>query len=84
MPRPQPAKSPEEKRKSAIKAVARYSGMAFQLLGACLAGVFIGRWIDGKLHMERPTWAVFLTLFFMLGSLYSLYRQLLYDDRHRK
>ncbi|MCW5924931.1 MAG: AtpZ/AtpI family protein [Saprospiraceae bacterium] len=53
--------------------------MAFQLLGACLAGVFIGRWLDAKLQLERPTWAVFLTIFFMVGSLYSLYRQLLRD-----
>ncbi|MBX2893644.1 MAG: AtpZ/AtpI family protein [Saprospiraceae bacterium] len=71
--------SPEQKPKPAIKAVAKYGGMAFQLLGACLAGVFIGRWLDAKLQLERPTWAVFLTIFFMVGSLYSLYRQLLRD-----
>jgi Putative F0F1-ATPase subunit Ca2+/Mg2+ transporter len=51
--------------------------MAFQLLGACLAGVWLGRWLDSKLHLERPTWAVFLTVLFMIGALYSLYRQLL-------
>jgi len=54
--------------------------MAFQLLGACLAGVFIGKWLDGKMHLERPTWAVFLTIFFMAGSLYVIYRQLLRDE----
>ncbi|MFN0015910.1 MAG: AtpZ/AtpI family protein [Saprospiraceae bacterium] len=69
-------KSPEEKRKSEIKAWARYSGLAFQLLGACLAGVFIGRWLDAKMQLERPLWAVFLTIFFMVASLVSLYRQL--------
>lgn len=53
--------------------------MAFQLLGACLAGVFLGRWLDAKMHLERPTWAVFLTILFMLGALYGLYRQLLRD-----
>lgn len=72
--------SPEQKRKPAIKSVAKYGGMAFQLLGACLAGVFIGRWLDAKMNLERPTWAVFLTIFFMVGSLYSLYRQLLRDS----
>ncbi len=72
---PQP-KSPEEKRKSAIKDWAKYSGLAFQLLGACLAGVFIGRWLDAKMQLERPLWAVFLTIFFMVASLVSLYRQL--------
>ena len=72
-----PKLSPEEKRRSAIKATAKYSGMAFQLLGACLAGVFIGRWLDARMHLERPLWAVFLTVLFMIASLYSLYRQLL-------
>ena len=69
-------KSPEEKKKSAIKDFARYSGLAFQLLGACLAGVFIGRWLDAKMQLERPLWAVFLTVLFMVASLVSLYRQL--------
>lgn len=78
MPRQQP--SPDQKRKHAIKSAAKYSGMAFQLLAACLAGVFIGRWLDAKMNLERPTWAVFLTIFFMVGSLYSLYRQLLRDS----
>jgi Putative F0F1-ATPase subunit Ca2+/Mg2+ transporter len=75
----QPAKSPQEKRKSAIKATAKYGGMAFQLLGACIAGMYIGRWLDAKLEVAHPTWTVFLTVFFMLASLYSLYRQLLKD-----
>lgn len=74
-----PKKSPAEKKKSTIKAAAKYSGMAFQLFGACLAGVLVGRWLDKQLSLERPTWAVFLTILFMLGALYSLYRQLLND-----
>lgn len=72
-------KSPEEKRKSAIKSAAKYGGMAFQLLAACLLGVFLGRWLDTRFGNERPLFAVFLTIFFMLGSLYALYRQLLSD-----
>jgi hypothetical protein len=55
--------------------------MAFQLLGACLAGVFIGKWIDQKMQLDRPTWAVFLTIFFLAASLYALYKQLLNDGR---
>ncbi|MEI6409811.1 MAG: AtpZ/AtpI family protein [Bacteroidota bacterium] len=81
MPRQQqPAQSPEEKRKSAIKSAGKYSGMAIQLFGACLAGVWIGRWLDAKFQLERPLWAVLLTVLFMIASLYSLYRQLLRDE----
>lgn len=71
-------KSPQ-RNQPPIKAVAKYGGMAFQLLGACLAGVFIGRWLDARFQLERPLWAVFLTIFFMVASLYALYRQLLRD-----
>jgi hypothetical protein len=44
-----------------------------------MAGLFVGRWLDTYLQVQRPTWAVFLTVLFMLGALYSLYRQLLRD-----
>ncbi len=77
MPPQLPPMSPEEKRKSAIKAAAKYGGLAFQLFGACLAGVLIGRWLDQKMQLQRPLWAVFLTILFMIASLYALYRQLL-------
>ncbi|MCC6462158.1 MAG: AtpZ/AtpI family protein [Saprospiraceae bacterium] len=73
---PHPPQSPEEKRKSAIKAYARYGGLAFQLLGACLAGVWIGNWLDAKFQLESPFFAVFLTIFLIIGSLISLYQQL--------
>ena len=81
MPRaPQPKLSPQERRQSAIKATAKYGGMAFQLLGSCLLGVFLGRWLDKWMGLERPLWAVFLTLLFMVASLYLIYKQLLKDN----
>ncbi len=76
---PQPKKSPEENRKSAIRATAKYSGMAIQLFGACLAGAFIGRWLDAKMELERPLFAVFLTILFMFAAFYLIYKQLLRD-----
>ncbi len=79
MPQPQQKKSPEERRKSAIRASAKYGGMAFELLGACLAGVFLGRWIDAQLELERPAFAVFLTILFLFAAFYLIYKQLLDD-----
>lgn len=76
---PQPNQSPQERRKTAIKAVGKYGGMAFQLLGACLLGVFLGRKLDQWQGNERAVWAVFLTVIFMVASLYLLYKQLLND-----
>ncbi len=79
MQQQQPKKSPEENRKSAIKATAKYSGMALELLGACLAGAFIGRWLDAKMGLERPLFAVFLTIFFLFAAFYLIYKQLMKD-----
>ena len=73
----QPKKSPEEKQRSAIKSTAKYSGMVLQLFGACLAGAFIGKWLDAKMHLERPLFAVFLTIFFLFAAFYVIYKQLL-------
>jgi hypothetical protein len=53
--------------------------MAIQLFGFCLAGALLGRWLDAKLALERPLFAVFLTVFFLFGAFYSIYRQLLKD-----
>lgn len=55
--------------------------MAFQFLAACLLGVFLGRWLDARIGNQRPLFAVFLTIFFMLGAFYSVYRQLLRDSK---
>jgi F0F1-type ATP synthase assembly protein I len=73
-------KSPEEKKRSAIRALAEYSGMGFQLLAACLLGVFLGRWLDEKMQLERPLWAVTLTVLFMVASLVSIFRKLMRDS----
>jgi len=51
--------------------------MAFQLFGACLIGVFLGRWIDAQFQLVKPVWAVLLTVLFMLAALFSIFRQLL-------
>ncbi|MCB0526533.1 MAG: AtpZ/AtpI family protein [Saprospiraceae bacterium] len=72
-------KSPEERRKEALMATAKYGGMAFELLGACLAGALIGRWVDAKMEMERPLFAVFLTILFLFVAFYMIYKQLLKD-----
>ncbi|MCS6929501.1 MAG: AtpZ/AtpI family protein [Saprospiraceae bacterium] len=54
----------------------RYSGIAFELLGACLAGMLVGRWMDTWLELEQPTWSVVLTVLFMIAAVVSLYRKL--------
>ncbi len=65
-----------DKNKDAAK-YAQYGGMAFQFLGATLAGVFLGKYLDEKMHNTRPFWAVGLCVLFLMGSFYSIFKQLL-------
>lgn len=74
-----PKKIGDKTQRNTARAVAKYSGMAFQLFATCLAGAFLGKWIDAKMGLEKPLWAVFLTVLFMVASLYALYKQLLRD-----
>ncbi|MEZ4918920.1 MAG: AtpZ/AtpI family protein [Saprospiraceae bacterium] len=71
---------PEQNKRAPGQAILRYSGMAFQLLGACLVGVFIGKKLDAHFQLEKPLWAVLLTILFMVASLVSIFRQLLRDS----
>lgn len=68
---------PESDLKNSAITYAKYSGMAIQFLGACLVGVFLGKWLDTKMELDRPVWAVFLTVGFMIASMYVIFRQLL-------
>ena len=53
--------------------------MAFQLFGAILAGVLIGKWLDEKAANQRPFFAVFGAVLFMAASLWGIFRQLLIE-----
>ena len=59
------------------KDYAKYGGMAFQFLGATLLGVFIGKWLDSYFGFEKAVFAVFLTILFMLGAMYSVFKDIL-------
>ena len=55
----------------------KYSGMAFQFIGAALIGLLLGRWLDKKFGLSRPIFTVVLSLFFVLSSMVMVVRQLM-------
>lgn len=55
----------------------KYSGMAFQFLGAAIAGLLLGKWLDKTFSMKSPVFTVSLSLFFVAASLVLVIRELL-------
>lgn len=54
-----------------IQNYTKYSGMAFQLLGAILVGTFIGKWLDAKLGNAQPYAAAIGALVGIMAGLYT-------------
>lgn len=68
---------PSKEKKKALKAYARYSSIAFQMLVIILAGVFGGRELDHWLDMGFPVFTLIFTILGVLLAIYSVIRDLL-------
>ena len=55
----------------------KYSGMAFQLIGGIILGYFVGSKVDQWLEMKTPLFTIGLALFFTIGSLILIIRDLM-------
>ncbi len=61
----------QEKQKQSLNAFARYSGMAFQIAGAIIAGVLLGGWLDKKFDTLKSH--AFTITFTILGVFLGVY-----------
>lgn len=68
---------PSEEKKKALKAYARYTSIAFQMLVIILAGVFGGRELDKWIDIGFPVFTLILTILSVLLAIYSVIRDLL-------
>jgi F0F1-type ATP synthase assembly protein I len=55
---------------SQVKFLARYAGMAFQMLAIMLMGVGLGFWMDNLLQTQKPWFLFIFTVIFVLLALY--------------
>lgn len=55
----------------------KYSGMAFQMVGTMLVGIFIGRWLDHKLATPQPYFTALFALVFTGAAIYLTLRDFL-------
>jgi F0F1-type ATP synthase assembly protein I len=66
-----------KKEKKALKAYARYSSIAFQMLVIMLAGVFGGRELDKWVEWEFPVFTLALTILGVFLAIYTVIKDLI-------
>ena len=60
-------KQPASKKRLADNKYLKYSGLGFQLIGALLLGLFVGKWLDKKFGTEPYLLALSLVLCLAAG-----------------
>lgn len=50
----------------------KYSGLAFQMIGAIIITGWLGSFIDKQVQNEKPIWTLVLMLFGVVTSIYLL------------
>jgi len=65
------------KEKDYMKNYAKYSGLAFEMLGIIFLGTFAGKKIDEKTASDFPLWTLILSIFSIGVALYVVIRSVL-------
>jgi F0F1-type ATP synthase assembly protein I len=73
MEEPQPSKTKNRKsqRNKGIKDFARYSGLAFQMIGIILVTTWGGIKLDKLLGFEKPVFTIILSLLGVFAAIYT-------------
>lgn len=66
-----------EQKKNHLYFIAKYSGLAFEMLGIIVLGVWGGIKLDEYLHSEFPLWTLILSLLAVFISLYFVIKGVL-------
>ncbi|MFD2999941.1 AtpZ/AtpI family protein [Pontibacter toksunensis] len=64
-----PEQKPKPSREDSIKPYVKYSGMAFQMIGAMVLAALAGRWLDGYFSTEKPWFTIVLLLVAVIGTM---------------
>ncbi|MFD1467415.1 AtpZ/AtpI family protein [Hymenobacter caeli] len=76
LPPPDPASDPTPSGADRMRAVAKYSGIAFQMLATIGLSAWAGIWLDGHFHTKTPWFTIGLMLLGVLVALYQVIRSL--------
>jgi F0F1-type ATP synthase assembly protein I len=70
--------------KKSFQNYSKYSGMAFQLLGAILFGTFIGQWIDNKMQNTTQIATAICSLLGVIVGTYLAIKDLIRNDKNKQ
>ncbi|RIJ37469.1 AtpZ/AtpI family protein [Pontibacter oryzae] len=62
-------KKPEQRRQDSIKPYVKYSGMAFQMIGALVLAAFAGQKLDDYMGNEKPWFTIALLLIAVISTM---------------
>ena len=71
---------PDSDSDSRLRALAKYSGLGFQMLGIIGVFTFLGMKLDGYLHSKKPWWTAALALVGVIGAIYQVIRSVTHDE----
>ncbi len=77
MDRNQPKKEAKESRRQSLNALARYSGMGFQIAASIIICLLLGKWLDAKFPMKFPVFTTALTILGVFLGVFFVIRDLL-------
>jgi ATP synthase protein I len=66
-----------KKEKRALKAYARYTSIALQMLAIMMAGVFGGRALDKWVEWDFPVFTLVLTILAVILAIYTVIKDLI-------
>lgn len=58
-----------QERPGGIKPYVKYSGMAFQMIGALVLAALAGRWLDGAVGNQKPWFTISLLLVAVIATM---------------
>jgi len=61
------AKSPDNKNTSNKALLVQYASIGAQIIAGLIVTIFLGKWIDGKIHLSFPIFIWVLPLIFIIG-----------------
>ncbi|OKL41266.1 AtpZ/AtpI family protein [Pontibacter flavimaris] len=66
---PEKEQKPAQRVQESMKPYVKYSGLAFQMIGALVLAAFAGQWLDDKVGNDKPWFTIGLLLTAVIATM---------------